>query len=80
MENEMVDLVTPVRDVLSRKITFKSNVLRNLCTMASHYHFDKKQTKLDDLLSIMIEELIEDYYDNKFLKELNNFGIDIRNT
>ncbi|MBY0379701.1 MAG: hypothetical protein K2P99_04805 [Burkholderiales bacterium] len=60
---------TPVKDTITRKITFKNNVLRELSTMASHYHFDKP-VKQDDLLSMMIEDIVGYYYENKFIKEL----------
>ncbi|MCX8514362.1 MAG: hypothetical protein ORN24_02215 [Burkholderiales bacterium] len=60
---------TPVKDAITRKITFKSHVLRDLSTMASHYHFDKP-VKQDELLSTMIEDIVGYYYENKFLKEL----------
>lgn len=74
MENSKNEIVatstnTPVKDVITRKITFKNHVLRDLSTMASHYHFDKP-VKQDELLSTMIEDIIEYYYENKFLKEL----------
>lgn len=60
---------TPVKDTITRKITFKNHVLRDLSTMASHYHFDKP-VKQDELLSMMIEDIIGYYYENKFIKEL----------
>lgn len=60
---------TPVKDAITRKITFKNHVLRDLSTMASHYHFDKP-VKQDELLSTMIEDIVGYYYENKFLKEL----------
>ena len=60
---------TPVKYAITRKITFKNHVLRDLSTMASHYHFDKP-VKQDELLSRMIEDIIGYYYENKFLKEL----------
>lgn len=60
---------TPVKDVITRKITFKNHVLRDLSTIASHYHFDKP-VKQDELLSMMIEDIIGYYYENKFLNEL----------
>ena len=74
MENSKDEIVatstnTPVKDAITRKITFKNNVLRDLSTMASHYHFDKP-VKQDELLSKMLEDIIEYYYENKFLKEL----------
>ena len=74
MENSKNEIVaastnTPVKDVITRKITFKNHVLRDLSTMASHYHFDKP-VKQDELLSTMIEDIVGYYYENKFLKEL----------
>ena len=60
---------TPVKDVITRKITFKNHVLRDLSTMASHYHFDKP-VKQDELLSTMIEDIVGYYYESKFLNEL----------
>ena len=59
----------PVKDAITRKITFKNHALRDLSTMASHYHFDKP-VKQDELLSMMIEDIVEYYYENKFLQEL----------
>ena len=59
----------PVKDAITRKITFKNNALRDLSTMASHYHFEKP-VKQDELLSMMIEDIVEYYYENKFLQEL----------
>jgi hypothetical protein len=60
---------TPIKDTITRKITFKNHVLRELSTMASHYHFDKP-VKQDELLSMMIEDIVGYYYENKFIKEL----------
>lgn len=60
---------TPTKENITRKITFKNHVLRDLSTMASHYHFDKP-VKQDELLSMMIEDLVGYYYEHKFLKEL----------
>ena len=60
---------SPVKESITRKITFKNHVLRDLSTMASHYHFDKPM-KQDELLSMMIEDIIDYYYKNKFLSEL----------
>ena len=60
---------TPTKEAITRKITFKNNVLRELSTMASHYHFDKP-VKQDELLSMMIEDIVGYYYENKFIKEL----------
>ncbi len=68
-EAEIAHANTPVKDTITRKIMFKNRVLRDLSTMASHYHFDKP-VKQDELLSTMIEDIIEYYYENKFLKEL----------
>ena len=59
----------PVKETVTRRITFKNHVLRDLSTMASHYHFDK-QVKQDELLSTMIEDIVKYYYENKFVKEL----------
>ena len=59
----------PVKETVTRKINFKNHVLRDLSTMASHYHFDKP-VKQDELLSVMIEDIVEYYYKNKFVKEL----------
>ncbi len=59
----------PVKDAITRKITFKNHVLRDLSTMASHYHFDKT-VKQDELLSMVLEDIVKYYYENKFLKEL----------
>lgn len=61
--------VNPVKEKIVRKITFNHATLRNLSTMAAHYHFDK-QVKPDELLSTMIDDLINYYYDNKFIQEL----------
>lgn len=60
---------TPVKDIITRKINFKNYTLRDLSTMASHYHFDKP-VKQDELLSIMIEDIVAYYYEHKFIKEL----------
>lgn len=68
-ETEISPTNNPVKDVITRKITFKNHVLRDLSTMASHYHFDKP-VKQDELLSMMIEDVVGYYYENKFLKDL----------
>lgn len=68
-ETNITTTNTPVKDTIIRKITFKNHVLRDLSTMASHYHFDKPG-KQDELLSMMIEDIVGYYYENKFLNEL----------
>lgn len=74
MENNNTDKIDNnsekiIKEVITRKISFKSQVLRDLLTMASHYHFDKS-LKQDELISTMIEELVEYYYKNKFIAEI----------
>ena len=74
MENTQTNITnnnSPVKETITRKITFKNHVLRDLSTMASHYHFDKPM-KQDELLSTMIEDIIDYYYKNKFLTELKS--------
>lgn len=68
-ETSITTTNTAVKDTIIRKITFKNYVLRDLSTMASHYYFDKPG-KQDELLSMMIEDIVGYYYENKFLKEL----------
>lgn len=58
-----------VRETITRKINFKSHVLRDLLTMASHYHYDKN-VKQDELLSTMLEDLVNYYYEHKFINEI----------
>ena len=58
-----------VREIITRKINFKSPILRDLLTMASHYHYDKN-LKQDELLSTMIEDLVNYYYEHKFINEI----------
>ncbi|MBY0380206.1 MAG: hypothetical protein K2P99_07395 [Burkholderiales bacterium] len=65
--------ITPIKDIITRKITFKNHILRELSTMASHYHFDKP-VKQDELLSMMIEDIVSYYYDNKFIMELKKIN------
>ena len=64
--------ITPeniVRETITRKINFKSQILRDLLTMASHYHYDKN-LKQDELLSTMLEDLVNYYYEHKFINEI----------
>jgi hypothetical protein len=58
-----------VHEIITHKISFNKDVFRDLSTMASFYHFDKK-LKLDAQLSKMVEDAVSYIYKNKFLKDI----------
>ena len=49
-------------DKITKKITFNKETLRNLVTIASREYFDSK-LKQDELLSIMLDDIINSYYE-----------------
>lgn len=58
-----------IKDTTTRKVAFKTTTLRKLFTMASHYYFEKNLKK-DELLSLIIEQITNDYYKNNFLNDI----------
>ena len=54
-------------DTITKKITFKKETLRNLVTIASREHFESKM-KQDELLSVMLDEIINSYYGQYWIK------------
>lgn len=60
-ENLAAGLEAQKNDVITKKISFKKETLRNLVTIASREHFESK-LKQDELLSLTLDEIINSYY------------------
>jgi len=60
-ESLNADLELQKSDTITKRINFKKETLRNLVTIASREHFDSK-LKQDELLSLMLDEIINSYY------------------
>ncbi len=58
---------TGISEQIYRKIAFKPETLRNLVTMASHEFYN--QTKQDQILSLMLEKIINEHY-SEFIKQI----------
>ena len=56
-------------EIITKKITFNRETLKNLVTMASREYFDVKM-KHDEMLNKMLDKVINSYYANYCEKEL----------
>ena len=54
-------------DVITKRISFKKETLRNLVTIASRENFESK-LKQDELLSITLDDIINSYYEQYWAK------------
>lgn len=65
MENQQNQISAVIDNQLSetitKKIHFKKETLRNLVTIASREYFDSK-LKQDEILSQMLDQIINSYY------------------
>ncbi len=61
LENLNIGLENQKTDLVTKRISFKRETLRNLVTIASREYFDSR-LKQDELLSLMLDEIINEYY------------------
>lgn len=75
MENNQIANITPVvepqivKATITRRVAFKHTTLRDMLTMANFYHFDKN-LKQDELLALIIDDMVNYYYEHKFISEI----------
>lgn len=75
MEDNQISNITPVvenqivKDRITRRVAFKNATLRDLLTMANFYHFDKN-LKQDELISLMLDDMVNYYYEHRFINEI----------
>ncbi len=69
-EKNLEDINNVIQEVITKKITFKRETLRNLVTIASREYFDSKM-KQDELLAEMLDKIINSYYDEYLQKLIN---------
>ncbi|MFN7094418.1 MAG: hypothetical protein ACK4M7_03550 [Burkholderiales bacterium] len=75
MEVNQISNITPVvenqivKDRITRRVAFKNATLRDLSTMANFYHFDKN-LKQDELISLMLDDIVNYYYEHRFINEI----------
>ncbi len=49
-------------DIISKKINFKKDTLRNLVTIANREHFDTKM-KQDEMIALTLDKIINSYFE-----------------